>query len=312
MVSGAEKFALVLALFALSACGTVRSSVGDSPGATPRETASVAERIYSEFAGTPEQHAAVEVVAAYRLNGRFSECLASRGFNQPWQNYIRVAAPRDPLAASIWGSEADRGIGYFTRQLQGSAAETRSGVAAEATTSAAQGEAQVECRKRNEGPSDDSIDELRTPPESVSLQQDWAAMLAETGESIAPGREYSACIEKTLPAALGVESMQDVSAELDPKIPPSQVPLNDSEPASPAWENLVKAERRYSAADWECRRAHFDELMLALAPRLADFEVGHSDKLAALSRYWADVEKEAVGYGWDGSLDVSWDLPLKG
>lgn len=296
-----------LLLVATSACGDVTSA--DTRESSATSTAEKAETIFAEIVGTPRQQVAAEVVAAYRVNGEFSKCLQSLGYAQPWQNYIQVPAPWDPLAASIWGPAEDRGVGYFSREVQGSAAAARAGIAAEAETPAGQGRAQAKCREAHESVSDDALDAIRAPHAAVRLSAAWERMLATVGESVAPASEYVDCLQASLPKALGVGSMKEAGKILDPELAPDQVPLNADEGGGAGWSRLVEAEQIYARADWACRAAHFDEVMTALAPELVTFEAENADELSSLSGHWADLEAEARTYGWDGTAKTDWHLP---
>lgn len=140
MVAGVSAASVIL-LSGATGCGETTGSFPEaatSPSSSPAGVARRATQIFEDMAGTPDQRVALEVVIAYKLNGAFSECLAERGYDQPWQNFIAVPSHRDALTASVWGMDPDQGQGYFTSRAVNTAAGGRAGYSAEILTTEAQ------------------------------------------------------------------------------------------------------------------------------------------------------------------------------
>ena len=283
------------------------SAVGVADG--PEPWALAAAESYVQWAGTPTEHEAAEVVVAFEFNGEYSQCMAQRGYSRPWQNSI--APPpvyKRPLLVSFWaagpseGAALQEAINYEVGQRQELAANSVEATGEEA-------DAEADCREANPGASDDEIAATREP--NTALLDAWTKSMQPVVEAGGWFDPWEACMtESGLLESLGVDSLEAAQGRVSPNLPVGSVPIGD-EPSTPEWRDLGAAEAAYSSVDWACRRDVRASLGDEVEIAVTGFAAQHADMISRAREQWDEIVARAKSLGWSPADPlVGAEIPL--
>lgn len=276
-----------------SGCATHAASTEPND---PADIRTQAVEFYQGWAGTPSDRRDAEVVAEYRQNGRYSECMTRRGYDLSWQAWTDTPEPVDPLGSNVW--LADPNGPDFAGKLQAQGATARADLANEDAPLSADGIADGDaCRKQaGAGPTDAELQQLREPSVVASLKTDWTAALDASTAEYGTVDDFVQCLARAeLPGKpAGSDDIDAFTMKLSNTAPEMDViPAPGAESTSPGWAEYQRMADDFVAADWACRDDVYPEAMTAVPAVIDAFERDHADEIAQANGHWAAVHAEA-------------------
>lgn len=253
---------------------------------------------YATWAGTADEHQAAEVVVAHRLNGDYSECMASEGFSRPWQTSVFPASVyADPLLYSWWA--AGRLESYYSMKVVNGEITQRIENYKNAIEAVGEEEAaELSCRKRHPAISDSEVNAVREPAVVEELREAWADALTPLIAAGGSFEAYERCMSGTgVLDRFAVKSTQQVRDYLSAPLPLGSVPL-DGESTTATWTAYLADEKAYIDADWDCRKDIRAGLGDEVSKLVADFQRTHADQIQLARQHWENVRAEAATLGW--------------
>lgn len=285
------------------------------PESPARIQASV-ERTHRQWAGTTEDRDAAQVVRAYALNGKYSDCMAAKGYDGfDWRRGIDPAEPSqdtgltgllEPFGTHQVRDEVLHKARAARYEYESNHPERFQPVWNDAVVAAID-----KCLAKADSADDEELDALTEPDGLEDLTQAWYDA-AETRkvllwDATSPeAAEYVACMtQRGYPPAKGEwESAphirQLILDRVARKAPTDWRVLTDPEKraASPKWQAFVKAEQAMLDADETCR-VPIVNARIADVKELQDaFGREHSDQISEVADGWTRIRARAGELGW--------------
>lgn len=278
---------------------------GGGPGAASTdasgdsEWADQAAQGYVAWAGTDAEHQAAEVVAAYALNGDYSDCMSTAGYERPWQESISPAPVfKDGLLYSFWG--AGPLDGYYSQKVLNAEIGQRADLAANSVDAIGdEAQAELDCgADTSQEPSDVEVEGYRSPSVVRDLQEQWALALAPALAAGGDIEDYDACVAKGgYLEENGVRSVTELRELLSADLPVGTVPVGD-EPSTPEWDAYLAKEHSFVTRDWNCRKDARAAISDDISQAAEEFESTHSDQITQARDHWDSMTAQAEDLGW--------------
>ena len=268
-----------------------------------------ASAIFAAWAGSPEEQQAAEVVVAYMLNGKYSDCMDGKDYPRPWEASIMPPPVyKDPLLYSFWA--AGRLDGYFAQKVVNGEIGQRQEHAANAIDARGdEAAAELACRREHPAASDGDVNEVRVPKVVEELSAAWVEALVPVLVAGGDLDTYEKCIKDTgVLDRLGVRTSEAAREKLSSLMDPGAVPLGE-EPETKEWAEYLEREHAYVDADWSCRediRATLDDEVTIALDR---FEDEQGDAIAQARSRWEAVTAQASKLGWTPGRIYTADWP---
>jgi hypothetical protein len=305
--------AVLVAAAAGSACGTATGQTTDlaslptggdvaSVSAAAGEVRSEVQRFYDSWEGGLTGNQAAEVLISYGRNGDYSECMAAKGFDVPWQSTISAWSEPDALLATRW--LRDPNYRSWEQYARDDAHNLLAEQAHDKEISEAEQQAGIQCDAQRTEMSDAEADAMLHPPGYDKLKAEWdlrteAAVTAVAG----PPEKLEDCLAgQAMPGKLaGEENVDAVIDFMESRMPgPADVP-GPSETATEQWQQYMQYESQLMQARWACAGPVYEEGLTAVLPVIESLQRDFPDELAALQEHWAKLQADASELGWSAA-----------
>ncbi len=280
------------------------ADVVDRPAETKR-LEKLAQASFEQWAGSPEDHQAGDVIVAYANNAGQDECVRARGF-EPWHDWRYAIGGSGDVPIYEQSLVFLRPVRWVTFEHALNAPHHWLEKQLRKTPPAPIDKILDACSSRSDFHppllgriGEEEVGELIRPPVIEDLTRKWREAQTEATEDLPSDRQILRCMSTSTPkpplAAVkpGKQGQRWFDVVRD-AIPAPELVATDSA----QWRKALAAEAALVEVIWGCTSESYAEAVRRLPAIVEEFESRNAKDIATARDSWAKVRELATKMGW--------------